>query len=690
MTDKPTYKELEKQIAELKKQIAFDNEKKSKFEAELLNEIKRRHEIEYNLSKYKSLFEAVIKQAPFAAHVIEGSFNNLKVLLDNDESRRIMDESFEDTSVIDADKSDMLKTRFFSTDGKTEIPLKLMPSPRAFKGEIVTNEEFLFRHASGKEIFVEANAFPIFDETQNIIAVVVTFHDISERKKTEQALKESEEKYRNDFQFLHAILDSPINIIVFSLDKNYCYTAFTKFHKETIKKIWGVDIQIGMNMLDIILNLEDRQKAKNNFDRALNGEYFILTEEYGNKALYRTYYENFYSSIKNSNGEIVGVSVFVVDATERKNAEQELKESEKKFKEIINQINDGIIVFDEQGKILIFNKGAEQIFDLNADDFINNSIVAIQYKFAPPQFKDKTLIENVIKGIVTLKTPEVFNKIIDNETAINSGKIINLQSNVFPIKLDNYYLFCSVFRDTTELKQYEKQLIQLNSDKDRFMQILAHDLKSPFNSLLGFSELLLKNLRKYDIDKIEKQLKFIHQTTHKTYNLLEDLLLWSKAQSGKITVKHEKIVFNEICSEIINNSKHQADIKEISINCFEPEKTILSADLNMIKTILRNLISNAIKFTNHGGQIEISTEKNDEDVTIIVSDNGIGIQPEVLTTLFDISKIYTTEGTANESGSGLGLLLCKDFVEIHGGKIWVESEVDKGSDFKFTMPLFND
>jgi len=254
-----------------------------------------------------------------------------------------------------------------------------------------------------------------------------------------------------------------------------------------------------------------------------------------------------------------------------------------------------------------------------------------------------------------------------------------------------------IAHDITELKEREfliqqqnSELSKLNADKDKFIRILAHDLRNPFNSLLGFSDLLLKNLRKYNIQKVEKQLKIIHQTSHQTYNLLEDLLLWTKSQSGKLPYEPKSIVFIELCNEIIEYFTTQAAAKGISLNCFEHKKTILSADLNMIKTILRNLISNAIKFTNHGGQIEISTEKNDEDVTIIVSDNGIGIQPEVLTTLFDISKIYTTEGTANESGSGLGLLLCKDFVEIHGGKIWVESEVDKGSDFKFTMPLFND
>jgi len=267
----------------------------------------------------------------------------------------------------------------------------------------------------------------------------------------------------------------------------------------------------------------------------------------------------------------------------------------------------------------------------------------------------------------------------------------------FPIIQGDRHLLAGYSIDITDrkrveqtLKESEKKLKILNADKDRFLQILAHDLKNPFSALLGFSNLLLKNIHKYDIDKIENQLNIIHQTTQKTYNLLEDILLWSKAQSGKLTIEPQKIVFTEICTKIINTFKNQADTKEISINCFEPEKTILEADLNMFKTILRNLISNAIKFTNKSGQINIYSEKNQNNVTITVSDNGIGIEKENQLKLWDFTQSISTIGTSNEKGTGLGLLLCKEFVEKHGGKIWVESELGKGSDFKFTLPLCND
>jgi len=241
-----------------------------------------------------------------------------------------------------------------------------------------------------------------------------------------------------------------------------------------------------------------------------------------------------------------------------------------------------------------------------------------------------------------------------------------------------------------ELEKMAILLNQLNADKDRFMTILGHDLRSPFNSLLGLSNLLLKKFRNYDNDKIEKQLQIIHQVSQNAYNLLEDLLLWSKSQLGNLPYEPKRIVFFDICNEIMNSLSILAEAKRIRMKCYDPEETILYIDLNMFKTILRNLLSNAIKFTGEKGQIDVKTEVAQSEVTITVSDNGIGIAKTDQEKLWDISHSFSRKGTSNEEGTGLGLLLCKEFVDKHGGKIWVESELGKGSDFKFTIPQRND
>src|ERR1035437_2835453 len=231
-----------------------------------------------------------------------------------------------------------------------------------------------------------------------------------------------------------------------------------------------------------------------------------------------------------------------------------------------------------------------------------------------------------------------------------------------------------------------EQLLQLNADKDRFISILAHDLRSPFTVLLGLSEFLIENIREYDTDEIENHLKLIKNSAQDTFALLEDLLKWIRAQSGNIPFKPQNLSFADICNDILKTLNPNADIKNISINYSKVDHLTVFADADMLKTVLRNLASNAIKFTNNGGTISINAIENSSNVTISVSDNGIGISPENLIKLFDISQVLSTKGTAKETGTGLGLLLCKEFVEKHGGKIWVESECGKGSIFYFNIP----
>lgn len=232
------------------------------------------------------------------------------------------------------------------------------------------------------------------------------------------------------------------------------------------------------------------------------------------------------------------------------------------------------------------------------------------------------------------------------------------------------------------------KLKEANATKDKFFSIIAHDLKNPFVVLLGFSDLLVENLRNFSIDEIEEQITLINQTSHQTYALLEDLLLWSKSQLGKLAFNPQKIFTEDLYKIVIDSLYNQIQKKKITINFIEQEKYFLFADSNMLKTILRNLISNAVKFTLPHGSITVYTKKRNKDLVITVSDNGIGISQENQAKLWKLSEQYTTNGTEGEEGTGLGLFICKEFVEKHNGKIWVESELGQGSNFKFTVPLY--
>lgn len=194
----------------------------------------------------------------------------------------------------------------------------------------------------------------------SVEGISVFLRNITQEKQNQIALAEAQKQLQENFALLHSVFESPNDIIIFSLDKNYCYTSFTQFHRETMKKIWGVDIHLGLNMLEIITLPQDRAKAKQNFDRALQGESFSLIEEYGDDNLYRTFYQDYYYPVKNKEGEIIGLSVFVIDITQAKKAQMALEETEVKLRAILDSSTESNLLISPQGKILNFNKTANK------------------------------------------------------------------------------------------------------------------------------------------------------------------------------------------------------------------------------------------------------------------------------------------------------------------------------------------
>lgn len=255
-----------------------------------------------------------------------------------------------------------------------------------------------------------------------------------------------------------------------------------------------------------------------------------------------------------------------------------------------------------------------------------------------------------------------------------------------------------------ELKQYNEQLYiakeraeeseiqlkELNATKDKLFTIIAHDLRSPFNTILGFSALLIDETKKISPEKSKEYLNLINSSANNTLILLDNLLSWAKSQTGQINFKPEKIALFSTIRKIVEISNSIAEQKNISLNYNTSIEIEVYTDQNILNTVLLNLICNAIKFTKSGGNISVFAISKHNQVEITVSDSGVGMNREVKNKLFKSDTNYTTLGTANEQGSGLGLVLCKEFVEILGGNIWVESEEGKGSDFIFTLPLKND
>ncbi len=247
----------------------------------------------------------------------------------------------------------------------------------------------------------------------------------------------------------------------------------------------------------------------------------------------------------------------------------------------------------------------------------------------------------------------------------------------------------AVQKERIEIKN--KKLNELNATKDKFFSIIAHDLKSPFNVILSLTELLLDNHDDFDECETHEMIKSLNISSKDAFRLLENLLTWSRAQTGKMAYLPEKLNLRTVVLETIGVLQGQANIKDIQIRNRIQDRDFIFADKNMLSTIFRNLISNAIKFTPQGGEILIDANKvvgeNEQNFTrISVKDNGVGISKEMQAKLFDITENSSTEGTENETGTGLGLILCEEFIKKHQGGIFVESEKGKGSKFVFTIP----
>jgi len=231
-------------------------------------------------------------------------------------------------------------------------------------------------------------------------------------------------------------------------------------------------------------------------------------------------------------------------------------------------------------------------------------------------------------------------------------------------------------------------LAEVVATNAKFLSIIAHDLRSPFSSIISVLELLKDSYEELDLEHVDKYIRMATNSANGTLNLLDNLLSWTAAQNKATYFNPVRIDLHEMVIEELDEISISASHKLITLNQSGPPNLYIAADFQMVKTILRNLINNAIKYSFIGGEITVSATEGLQFVEIIVEDNGIGITHQDQKELFKENKIHSTRGTNNENGTGLGLILCKGFVEKHGGKISVESEPGKGTKIKFTLPHY--
>ena len=403
----------------------------------------------------------------------------------------------------------------------------------------------------------------------------------------------------------------------------------------------------------------------------------IITNE--DKSSYNVLIEGLFSE---SEGKCL---LTATDITSLRRADEKLRNSEERYRRLFETAQDGIFILDAfNGKIVDVNPYLIKLLGYSYEEFIGKELWEIGI------FNNK---DDSKAGIVELQN-NGYIRYEDRPLVTKEGNQINVEyvSNVYLV--DTLKVIQCNIRDITDrkkaeeaLKQSEARLRELNATKDKFFSIIAHDLKSPFTSIIGLSELLVQQVHKHDYEGIEEYATIIQNSSWRAMDLLTNLIEWSRSQTGRMEFNPSKFELVELINEVTILSNDSAKQKSITISMDLPFSISVFADKPMISTIFRNLISNAIKFTNPGGNIIISARKNEHELTITVSDSGVGIKKEAINKLFRIEESISTTGTGGEEGTGLGLLLCHEFVLKHGGKIWAESEPGDGTKFNFTIPL---
>jgi len=384
------------------------------------------------------------------------------------------------------------------------------------------------------------------------------------------------------------------------------------------------------------------------------------------------------------------------DITERKETESKLRENLIFLDILIETMPTPVFYKDKHGICLGCNVAFLDFNGLTREQVVGKSVFDISTSELAEVYhkKDMELIRTGGVQVYELQTRKPDGEIRD--VIYHKAAFLGSDNQVAGL--------VGIILDFTETRQNQRELQQLKDDlekivdqrtselkeanatKDVFFSIIAHDLKSPFNSISGFLNLMYEDYDSFSDDEKKRFLKTILDTANNTFSLLENLLEWSRSQRGKIIYSPETIDISMLIEEIIFILQRNAENKQIKILPIADDNLTSWADVNMARTILRNLVSNAIKFSYPNQRVMIKSQNSGDEVIISVSDKGTGIKESDLSKLFKIDEKIQKPGTLKEKGTGLGLVLCKEFASKNRGKIWVESELGKGSTFSFSLP----
>ena len=521
--------------------------------------------------------------------------------------------------------------------------------------------EYRIIDPSGNEKQIWTRSFVIRDHRNKASLSIGTAQDITQRKKSQRekdllaAIVENVED--------HAVIKDT-NLKVIASNRANTSAAGKKTADQLIGK---TDLEIYGDFDHVRQYMDDDRKAMKlkHGETLVNDQVFMYPDGRKIHSLVKKY------PIYDEQHKLIAVAAISRDVTDYKNTLEELYRSEQKYRLLIDNQGEGIGMVDPDDRFIFVNPKAEEIFGMAAGKLVGKTV----FDFLSPKnrkfIRDQTDLRK--KGAKNTYELEIIRP--DKE------KRQILVTATPQYEEGEFSGTFAVFRDMTGWKTLETK-----SATDKFISIIAHDLKNPLSSIMGFSDLLMKDYSSYDPEEVLTFIKMIHGASRQAQNLLNNLLDWSRSQTDRIKFEPTSIDLCQVVESVFKLYKLNAHEKNLYMHNRLSKGTLAYGDQNMVSTIVRNLISNAIKFTRPKGRITVSAKTSRNETQIIVADTGIGIPEDLTGKLFRIDEQVTRTGTANEEGTGLGLILCTEFARKNGGTLRVSSKPEKGSTFTLRLP----
>ncbi len=627
----------------------------------------------------KSLINESLEEQESIIHAITSSVRDAIVMINNEGNISFWNEAsteifgFSKDEVIGKNLHELLVPKKFLNQHKQAFPLFRTSGEGSAIGKLL---ELIAIRKDGTEFPIELSLSSL--RINNKWCAIGIIRDITDKKNVEDSLRKREEKYRKIFEnvqdvFLQTDLEGNILEISPSIER---YSSFTR--EELIGRSAENLYANPVRRQDLLKELREKGEV---FDFEL-----LLKNKHNREIWASLSAHNYYDK----NGKLQGIEGSLRDISERKRIEETITRERILLRTLIDNLPDAIYVKDAKGRKIVANQADLEIMGVATEAEIigKTDLEIFNHETGSQGYAEDMVILNKEKPILHFETS--FTDSAGNHRWQLTTKVplYDLHGKIIGL--------VGIGRNITERKKAElkvekqaEELKQLNATKDKFFSIIAHDLINPFQAILGLSGLLIENYNEYDRQEIEEMLKDIESSSKRAYNLLENLLIWGRSQTNLIKFQPENIDLKEIVEDNLALVKSQSTKKHLHVHSVINTPCFAFADKNMIDTVIRNLITNAIKFTPQYGEIVISARKEDKNIEVSVKDTGVGMSVKQRDNIFRIDSKLNTPGTENETGSGLGLILCKDFVEKNGGMILVESEEGKGSTFRFTLPMMD-